>query len=175
MVIRTVFPTLFKNNTVQIERNQLSPIDIIQVQRKYGCNEASIQEIVAVGNKSTDYINSFVLKFETEAANLKIPESVSYSYLVRSMVTCGVSHYWPLDYPIVEHDHELYRAICRQQKPKNEPCKFTLECQADLECAKILFRNGVCRQTNSNVARTFFRILSSKFKQASKQLSKIAW
>jgi hypothetical protein len=57
-----------------------------------------------------------------------INEEVVGKYLAKTYDVCGIDHYWPLNYPIVENNHNLYKLMCIRKKQVKESCKFSLEC-----------------------------------------------
>ena len=151
---------------------ELSPIDIIQIQRFYGCKETSIPQVTKINEKHMNGLHDAYGQFVKEAIQLGFNLTLANSYFTRSLKTCGYDHYWPLDYPIVENHHELYKTVCLKKKKKNGSCKFTIECENDMECSKILLRNGVCRKPETNKFKIFARIFESKLKQFSQTLKK---
>lgn len=174
LTITSKYPSLLKEEKIQIERDTLSLIDIIQIQRFYNCEQISLDNFKIVNITSMQLVENLYGRFREETSNLKISRDLANKYFKRTIQTCGLYHYWPLDYPIVENNHELYKTVCLKKKGKNEPCKFTEECNIEkgFVCSKVLLKNGVCRFLNSNPIRTFARILESKFNILTKTVSK---
>ena len=170
--ITSKIPSLLETEKIDFKYEELSPIDIIEVQRFYNCQEDSLLNIKEITKEEMNNLDDSYAQIVNEAILLKFNLNLTNKYFKRSLKTCGLDHYWPLDYPIVPNHHELYKTVCLKKKGKNGPCKLTIECENGMECSKILLRNGVCRKPNTNPVKIFARIIESKIKQFGKSFKK---
>ena len=173
LLITSKFPSLLQTEKIDFHKEELSPIDIIQVQRLYKCQEALLPNIKEITEKEFGEISNSNAIIVNEAVLLKLDVNLTKKYYMKSLKTCGSEHYWPLDYPIIPYQHELYKTVCLKKKGNNVPCKLTIECENGTECLKIFFRDGLCRKPNSNPIKTFARIVESKTKQFYKSFKKV--
>ncbi len=149
-------------NEINHPRDKLTPIDIFKIQSLYKCNTLTIPSII----KSADSIEEE--KMEKISARLRIEarfngvsDDLVEKYLEKTYDTCGVDHYWPPDYPLVESEHRLYKLMCLPKKTTYERCRFSIECQdEDAVCFRFLVRKkGHCvRFENDKVHRVVQKI-----------------
>jgi hypothetical protein len=136
-----------KDNQIEIERRYLSNIDIIQVQTMYNCKKIKTPAIAALAtNEDMDHRLKQSNRFQIEAAFLGLDDNLIKKYLNKTYETCGMNHFWPIDYPLVESNHKHYQLNCIEKKPTYGRCFFSLECISDnAVCNRPFFkRRGWC-------------------------------
>lgn len=127
--------------------NVLTPIDIFKVQKLYECNSIDIPEIVHELYWFDKYKMSQIrIRFRLEASFNGIGEELIEKYVEKTFKTCGLKHFWPVNYPIVESKHRLYTLMCIKKKTVLETCMFSIECEDEYAvCVRPFFKKvGIC-------------------------------
>lgn len=139
-----------KENKLNFERNTLSKIDILQIQKLYECNEI-VQPWIrkAMDFSELEETRKINDRFTNEAIFSGISEELVEKYLEKTTKTCGIEHYWHMEYPLVESEHKHYLYVCEKKKLANQYCRFSIECQGeDSSCIRLFFRkHGFCLKT----------------------------
>lgn len=141
---------LTKNNQIEIERRLLSNIDILQLQSMYNCKKLKSPKIIKeIDDEDREHREKQSKRFELEAAFLDLDANLTRRYLNKTYETCGMNHFWPADYPLVESNHKHYEYICIAKKKNNERCFFSIECADDESvCMRPFFKKrGWCVNT----------------------------
>jgi hypothetical protein len=151
------------------ERNQMSPIDILQIQTSYSCKLLKKPDIIHEYDVEDSELRSRIEKrFHIEAAYVKKTHDLISNYLNRTFETCGMNHYWTLEYPIVQSQHKDYLFYCKEKKKSFEKCSFSIECgpQDKRVCVRPFFmKTGFCSSLGSSLGR---KINDQFFKQIKK-------
>jgi hypothetical protein len=81
-----------------------------------------------------------------------ISDEVLLRYMNQTYQMCGLEHYWPVNYPLVESRHPLYKLMCARKKGENEKCKFSFECSdKQATCLRPFFvPTGFCARLSSD-------------------------
>jgi hypothetical protein len=148
--------------------NLMSPIDIIEIQNNYGCKSIKMPDILYEHTVEDSKLRTDLEKrFKLEADFLRRDKQLMNLYLNKTFETCGMNHYWPFDYPLVESQHKHYQLYCLQKKKTTEKCRFSLECVNDAVCVRFAFKtNGLCVKPGSvgrDINDAMFK-LGKKFK-----------
>lgn len=163
------------NNEIHHVRDKLTPIDIFKLQKLYKCSSIDIPEIVHENDSiEEERMEKMRQRFKLEAKFNGIGEELVEKYLQKSYTTCGVEHYWPLSYPIVESDHRLYKLMCTRKKSVKESCRFSIECNDDFAvCVRPFFKKvGLCvRPNNEKLNELSQTVNDSMFKLGNKMKS----
>lgn len=149
-IVSKIPALLSKNNQIEVERRFFSAIDIIQVQSLYNCKKMNSPKISKESSvQDTEHRLKQSKRFEKEAAFLGLDKDLIQKYLNKTYDTCGLDHFWPADYPLVESNHKHYQYICVEKKNSNGRCLFSLECSNDeAVCNRPFFKKrGWCINT----------------------------
>lgn len=157
-----------ETNEIYHHREKLTPIDVYKIQRFYKCNTIPIPEIVKEQDTlEEDKMNKINGRFRLEAQFDGISDDLIEKYLEKTYDTCGVEHYWPPNYPLVEVKHRLYKLMCSRKKGVKERCRFSIECQDELAvCIRPFYiKSGFCvRPENETLNRMTQVVNDSMFK-----------
>jgi hypothetical protein len=109
-------------------------------------------------------------RFETEAAFNGITPELRDKYFQKTYNSCGMKHFWPVNYPMVESNHTLYTLVCTLKKKFGEKCRFSLECaDDDAVCVRPLYLNvGVCFRTENDNFNMISQKVNDKMLEAGK-------
>ena len=92
-------------------------------------------------------------------------------YLKKTHEICGLNHFWPVNYPLVNSSHRLYKLMCVPKRPLKSSCKFSIECSDEnAVCFRpILLPNGTCTKlTNEKLNEILVKINDSLIKVGKK-------
>lgn len=160
-----------KDNQIEIERRYLSNIDIIQVQTLYNCRKLPMPNISKqVTSEDADHRVKQSKRFQIEAKFLGVNDSLIERYLNKTYDTCGMNHFWPADYPLVESDHKHYQLNCVSKKKNFERCLFSLECSNDeTVCNRPFFKKrGWCIDIGNNDLNKLNQLINDGLFEAGK-------
>lgn len=137
------------SNEIYHNRESLTPIDIYKIQKLYKCKTISIPELVSDADPAR--MEEIKKRFRTETNFNGISEELIERYLDHSFGICGLNRYWPVDYPMVNSTHRLYKLMCLKKKDIGQECRFSIECQDDLSvCVRPFFKKvGYCIKTDN--------------------------
>ena len=100
-----------------------------------------------------------VERFKTETVlDSSINQTLVDIYLEKTHQLCGLDRVWPLEYPIVESNHKLYKFLCVQKKEKWSKCHYSIEC--DNEEAVCEF--GKCINPQNRILSDVMQVLHDK-------------
>ncbi len=143
---------LSKGNIINFERNTLSKIDILQIQKFYQCDEIEAPKI----RKAIDFSDMLIMqqeadRFINEALFNGIDHDLATKYIEKSLNKCGLDHYWNMEYPLVDSKHKHYDLVCEEKKLVTNACRFSHECKGvDASCIRLFFKkNGFCFKTGN--------------------------
>lgn len=166
--ITSKIESFLSSNNIDADRSTMSKIDIIEVQTNYACKQIQIPTISHEYDlEDTELRSKIEKRFEIESAFLKKDKQLTQNYLNKTFETCGMNHYWPFDYPLVQSNHKHYQLYCQKKKESLEKCLFSIECGPDdsAVCVRFFFKKtGRCVKTGS-IGR---KINDQMFKQGKK-------
>lgn len=160
-------------NEIFFERNFLSNIDKIQIQRLYKCKEIEMPNIVKMKSFADEAkVQKLRDRFEIETSFESYDKNIVDKYLQRTIRTCGMNHFWPSEYPLVDQDHELYKLVCIKKRDIGERCRFSLECMnEEAVCIRIFFkRSGRCFKTDNQKINKYSQNVNDKLFKAGKKV-----
>jgi hypothetical protein len=156
------------SNEIHHVREKLTPIDVYKIQRFYKCAHIPIPEIVKENDSIEDErMGKINERFRLEARFQSISEELIQAYLDKTYDSCGIEHYWPPNYPLVDSKHRLYKLMCQRKKQVKERCRFSIECLDEIAvCVRPFFINsGFCvRPENEKLNKVTQVINDSMFK-----------
>lgn len=136
-------------------RNTLSTLDKYIVQTLYKCKQISMPDVeLSEDNIEQENWDKIIERFRLEAEFNCISKDIVDKYLDKSYEMCGVSHTWPLSYPLLESKHPWYKLLCLNKKPHGSRCRYSIECEDETAvCVRPFYkRRGYCtRFTNQNL------------------------
>lgn len=137
------------SNEIYYQRESLTPIDIYKIQKLYKCKTIKIPELIS--SIDPERAEEIKKRFRTEAYFNEINSELVERYLTHSFNLCGFNRYWPVDYPLVNSTHRLYKLMCQKKREIGEQCRFSIECQDDLSvCVRPFFKKvGYCIKTDN--------------------------
>ena len=144
-------PALYaKSNKIEMDRDTVSNIDVFQVQSAYNCKLIPVPEYEVDEFRLLSFKRSLSERLIKEAKFRGVSDDVIEKYLEKTFTVCGLDHYWPIDYPIVESNHLHYRFVCKTKKEPNQKCKYSIECEDDAYCVRPFFTStGICVRTGN--------------------------
>lgn len=140
------------SNEIYHKRDKLTPIDVFKLQRLYKCQTIDKPEIITDLNEDdTERADKLKKRFRIEAKFNGITDDLVEKYLNQTFSYCGIKSFWPLNYPLIDKNHGLYKLICIKRKPVGERCRFSIECQEDTStCIRPFFTKvGYCVNSNN--------------------------
>lgn len=174
LTILAKMPALVNDkNEIFFERNTMSNLDILQIQLLYKCRTMAPPDIVKTKSFADEAkIAKLRDRFKLETAFDSIDESVSDKFLQRTFRTCGLSHFWPSEYPLIDDNNELYTYVCIKKRAQGERCRFSLECEdEDAVCIRPFFkRSGNCFKTENKKLNQYTQKINDKMFKAAKKI-----
>lgn len=172
--ILSKFPALVNDkNEIFYERNALSRLDILQIQRFYGCKEAKRPNIVRMQPFVDEAkVSKLRNRLNIETSFENVEKSIVDKYVQRTYKTCGMSHFWPSEYPLVDSDHELYAYVCEEKKKLGQRCRFSFDCEdEEAVCVRLLFKkSGNCFRTENQKINDLSQRVSDKLFKTGKKI-----
>ena len=112
------FPSLLSSNgTLERKRDSFSKLDILKIQTLYGCEVIEPPRITyPMDANDLSEIEEISKRFRIETEFLGMNQTLVDTYLIKSLSTCGIGHFWDLDYPLVEKEHKHYEMVCEEKK-----------------------------------------------------------
>ncbi len=134
-------------NEIHAKRDKMTPIDIYKIQKLYRCEALTIPEVIREHDSiEEDRIEKINKRFMLETRFNGISETLAEKYLEKTYETCGIDYAWPVDYPLVESNHRLYKLMCMRKKAPGGRCRFSVECDdEEAVCVRPFFKKrGFC-------------------------------
>jgi hypothetical protein len=167
-----------ESNEIYHDRDRLTPIDVYKIQRLYKCPTIPVPKIVTektgsmnVNDDDDEQQRKIKERFYLEGKFSGTSDELLQRYLNKSYETCGVEHFWPPSYPLVESNHPLYKLMCLPKRKTLKICRFSFECAGEKSvCVQPFFINkGFCLQPDSEPLNKASQILNdSAFKLGNK-------
>ena len=133
------YPALMSNEII-INRSKLTKIDIYQVQRLYQCTTLRAPRIVRIREEHRSRIEKADKRFMIETEIHDIDPKLALKYLNKSHKLCGLEHYWPLNYPIIDQNHRHYKYSCIPKVENKKACRFSMQCLDERAfCIRLFF------------------------------------
>jgi hypothetical protein len=136
-----------EKNQLYSSRDKMTPIDIYKLQKLYKCQALTIPEVIkerdSIEEERVEKINK---RFKLETRFNGISDALAEKYLEKTYETCGIDHFWPVDYPLVESTHRFYKLMCTRKKAPFGRCRFSVECNdEEAVCVRPFFKKrGFC-------------------------------
>ena len=157
-----------------MDRNGLSPIDIYKIQKLYKCEVLTIPEILSLDETEVDIekIEKTKNRFKLETGFNSVNESLADLYLSKTYETCGLNHVWPVDYPLVDSKHRLYKLMCIRKKPTMGRCRYSIECDSENAfCVRPFFkRRGYCAKFSNKRVNQIGQLVNDKLFEYGKKV-----
>lgn len=164
--ILSKIPALYSDhNEIHLLRDRLSPIDIFKIQSLYKCRTLTIpvtlKENDAIEEERIDKINK---RFNLETEFNNVDSDLASRYLEKTYEMCGIDYVWPVDYPLVESKHRLYKLLCQKKKNPRGRCRYSIECNdEEAFCLRPLFKKkGYCMKFNNEKLNSISQTINDK-------------
>ncbi|CAF0843490.1 unnamed protein product [Brachionus calyciflorus] len=164
---------LSDSNEIYHKREGMTPLDIYKIQRLYKCKALEIPDFITGISQDDERVEREKKRFKTEANFNSISNEMIEKYLNQTFSLCGGNYFWPLNYPLVESNHRLYKLICMKKKSPGEKCRFSIECNSESVCIRPFFKKvGYCiKIDNEKINNLSQNVNDSMFEYGKKVLN----